>query len=120
MGDRVVQPDVVEERCARADLAVDREPAALGEPLDEQKAADAVALHRAVDLAARRAQLGEAATLELALDQLVGDRGHVQSPSRASASASQTRSTCPSSIWGKNGSASSRAEASSATGNWPS
>ena len=44
----------------------------------------------------------------------------VQSPPNASPSASQTRSICASLITAKKGRASRRAEASSATGNWPS
>ena len=104
--DRRVEPDVVDQRRAQGELAVDGDAAPGGQELHEQKAAHAVALHRPVDLAGGAAQLLEEAALEVGLDEGVGGRAHVQSPRRASASASQTRSICCSEIEAKNGSAS--------------
>src|SRR5262245_19600897 len=118
--DRRVDADVVDERRAQRHLAVEVQTAPRGQPLDQQEAAQPVSLHDAVGLAGDLSQLVEEALLERRFDQVRGNHlGHSQLPRSASASASQTRSTWPFVIEGKNGSASNLAEASSATGNWP-
>ena len=101
------------------------EPAALGKPFDEQEAAHAVALHRAVDLGAR----ARAAPARQRRSSSVSTRRRrrsarstSQSPCRPGAVGERLADALDLLLAdrGKNGSASSRAEASSATGNWPS
>ena len=116
LASRELAGDRVEPGEQRVALAVVDDPGAVERAHVRARALDVLRPQPQVE-ADRGVDAGEERVLWLVE---AGHRAYVQSPRSASASASQTRSICRSSIAAKNGSASRRAEASSATGNWPS
>src|SRR5690349_20202396 len=70
--DAGIEPRVVQERGAQQQLAIDALAGVLRQPLGDQELAHAVALHRAVGLAAGGSQRYEGGALGRRLCQLVG------------------------------------------------